>query len=177
MGVLSLSREEFRFLALRRSCVYSSRRLTFSHVSETRWAPVIALRERRWNSLHGRGESPYGFRETAKQDEKGRKSRERAKSSLKESRTRVLALEGSRKSVWGRCLGHTHNSDDSTAKLCREAPPIFSKLPLALTLLRHVKNCILSGAGPLSSGFFHSPGEGQGEDGGRIWIHVSMRKH
>ena len=49
-----------------------------------------------------------------------------------------------------------------------EPPPIFSKLQLALTLLRHVENCILSGAGPLSSGFFLSPGEGQGEDGGRI---------
>lgn len=45
LRALSLSGEKVRFLALRRSCVYSSGWLTSSHVSETTWAPVTALRQ------------------------------------------------------------------------------------------------------------------------------------
>ena len=57
-----------------------------------------------------------------------------------------------------------------------EAPPALSRWQLALTLLRQVKNSILSGAGPLPSGLFLSPGEGHGKDGRRIRIHMSTHK-
>lgn len=96
-----------------------------------------------------------------------------AKSSLKWSKKCVPASERSR-ATSGPLSGSQHSFDDSTANYVGEAPLTGSKFELVPVLLRHVKNCILPGAGPLrgSPSFLEGPGWGGGrrkqENGGGL---------
>lgn len=96
-----------------------------------------------------------------------------AESSRKGSMEFVPASERSWSTVWGCCLGHKHNSDDSTAQLCNgEAPPTFSKVvgPHSSEACGELR--VFSVAGPLQD--FSSFQEGLGPGWGRMRIRVSM---
>lgn len=58
--------------------------------------------------------------------------------------------------------GSQQNFDDSTAKLCRGGSSDWEQILVGPALLRHVKNCILSEAGPLRDSPSFLEGLGQG---------------
>lgn len=96
------------------SCLLS-RPAAMSHACETKRLQPCLLRERRCYSFQGAEERRPGFRGAPRRRGEWQKSREGQRAACRGAK-RLFPLR--RGAVWGCCLGHKHNFDDSTAELC-----------------------------------------------------------